>query len=126
MPCALLVGLAWVSAAAAYDCPAFAGQEWELRGHLVNEIFPGPPDFESVSSGDEPVTRWYLQLSWPACFAGYRYLDRFQLALSPEEVARYRRYLGEEIRVTGTLTKGLGAHGTALVVNVSELDPLRE
>jgi hypothetical protein len=122
---AILTALAWASGSAAYDCPRFASQEWTFTGHLVNRIFPGPPDFESVSSGDEPVTRWYLQLSWPACFAEFRYLDRFQLALSPEEVARFGQFLGKEIRVTGSLTEGLGAHSTALVVNVTRLDALR-
>jgi uncharacterized protein DUF4431 len=121
----MLLGLIWASSAAAHDCPAYASQEWTFTGHLVNRIFPGPPDFESLSSGDEPLTRWYLQLSWPACFAEFRYLDRFQLALNPEEVARYRQFLGKEIRVTGSLTEGSGAHSTELVVSVARLDPLR-
>lgn len=122
---AMLSALIWASSATAHECPAFASQEWEFTGHLVNRIFPGPPDFESVSSGDEPLTRWYLQLSSPACFAEYRFVSRFQLVLDPEDVARYRKLVGKEIRVTGKLAEGKGAHTTALVVNVTNVALLR-
>ena len=114
--------LIWTSASAASECPSFAGREWEFTGHLVNRIYPGPPNYESVTSGDKPVTRWYLQLSWPACFAEYRALTKFQLSLTPQEVERYRQFLGKEIRVKGTLEEGMpGLHTTSLVVNVSSL-----
>jgi hypothetical protein len=122
---AMLSALIWASSATAHECPAFASQKWEFTGHLVNRIFPGPPDFESVSSGDEPLTRWYLQLSSPACFAEYRFVSRFQLILDPEDVARYRKLIGKEIRVTGNLAEGKGAHTTALVVNVTNFALLR-
>ena len=119
---ALFLTLTWTSTSAASECAPFAGREWEFTGHLVNRITPGPPNYESLTSGDKPVTRWYLQLRWPACFAEHRYLTRFQLALKPEEVERYRPLLGKEIKVTGTLAEGAaGLHTTALVVNVSSL-----
>ncbi len=118
----LLLPLTWTSGSAAGECPAFTGRAWEFTGHLVNTVSPGPPDYESITSGDEPVTRWYLQLPWPACFAEYNYLTRFQLSPKPEELNRYRQLLGKKISVTGTLEKGVpGRHTTALVVNVSSL-----
>jgi len=114
--------LIWTYSSAADGCPAFTGREWEFTGHLVNQIFPGPPNYESVTSGDEPVTRWYLQLPWPACFAECKYLTLFQLALKPEELDRYRQFLGREVRVRGTLQEGVpGHHTTSLVVNVTSL-----
>jgi hypothetical protein len=122
---ATLLALISASGSSAAQCPEFASQEWQFTGHLVNRIYPGPPDFESISGGDEPVTRWYLQLTSPACFAEYRYLTRFQLALGAEDVARYRQYLGKEIKVTGFLAEGSAAHTTALVVNVTSLALLR-
>jgi len=119
---AMFVALTWTSSSAVDACAPFAGREWEFEGHLVNRIFPGSPNYESVTSGDKPVTHWYLQLRWPACFAEYRYLTRFQLALKPEDVDRYRPLIGKEIRVKGTLEEGAaGLHTTALVVNVSSL-----
>ena len=56
-------------------------------GPSRKQISPGPPDYESVTSGDEPITRWYLQLPWPVCFDEYRHVTKLQLALEPQEVA---------------------------------------
>jgi len=117
----MLLALAWIPHAAAHSCPSFADQEWEFTGHLVNRIYPGPPDYKSVTSGDEPIVRWYVQLAWPACFAEYRDMSRFQLALTPEEVDRYSQFLGKAIRVTGTLVEGSSGYTTSLVMNVSGL-----
>ena len=118
----MLLPLIWASSSAADGCPALSGREWEFTGHLVNQVFPGPPNYESVTSGDKPVTRWYLQLPGPACFAEYRHLTKFQLSLTPQEVDRYRQFLGKEIRVKGTLEEGVpGRHTTSLVLNVSSL-----
>ncbi len=122
---AMLLPLIWTSSSAADGCPAFSGREWEFTGHLVNLVFPGPPNYKSVTSGDKPVTRWYLQLPWSVCFAEYKHLTQFQLSLKPEEVERYRQFLGKEIRVVGTLEEGVpGRHTTPLVVNVSSLGRL--
>ena len=122
---AMFLALIWTSVATASECPTFAGREWEFTGHLMNRVYPGPPNYESVTSGDKPVTRWYLQLPWPACFAEYRHLTKFQLSLTPQEVDRYRLFLGKEIKVKGTLEEGVaGLHTTSLVVKVSSLGPL--
>lgn len=119
---AIFLALTWTSSSHASECPSFAGREWEFTGHLVNRISPGPPNYESVTSGDKPVTRWYLQLPWPACFDEYKHLTRFQLSLEPQEVDRYRQFLGKEVIVRGTLEEGVpGGHSTSLVVNVSSL-----
>jgi hypothetical protein len=112
--------LLWTSISTAYECPSFAGREWEFIGHVVKSVSPGPPDYESVTSGDEPVTRWYLQLPAPACFAEHRYVTRFQLSETPQEVDRYRKFLGRQVRVKGALERGSpGRHTTSLVVRVS-------
>lgn len=121
----MCLALMWASVSAASECPTFTGREWEFTGHLVNRIYPGPPNYESVASGDKPVTRWYLQLPWPACFAEHRHLTRFQLSLTPQEVDSYRQFLGKEIRVKGTLEEGVpGLHTTSLVVKVASLGRL--
>jgi hypothetical protein len=70
----------------------------------------------------EPITRWYLQLPWPACFAEHRHLPRFQLAFDPEELERYRPLLGKQVTVKGTLEEGVpGRHTTSLVIDVYSL-----
>lgn len=119
---ALILAPIWASSAAANECPSFSGREWELTGHLVNAVTPGPPNYESLTRGDRPVTRWYLQLRWPVCFAEYQHLTRLQLSLMPQEAEKYRQFLGKEIIVNGTLVEGEpGRHTTSLVMNVSSL-----
>ena len=118
---AMFLALIWTSSSPAGDCPSFTAGAWEFSGHLVNSISPGPPDYESVTSGDEPITRWFVQLPWPVCFDEYRHVTKLQLALEPQEVARYRQFLGKEILVTGTLEEGAAGHTTSLVVKVSNL-----
>ena len=117
----MFLALIWTSSSLASDCPSFTGGAWEFSGHLVNEVYPGPPDYESVTSGDKPITRWYLQLPWPVCFDEYRHVTKLQLALEPQEIDRYRQFLGKEILVTGTLEEGAPGHTTSLVVKVSNL-----
>jgi hypothetical protein len=121
---ALILPLIWGSTCAVAECPTYAGHEWEFTGHLVNQVFPGPPDYESVASGDKPITRWYVQLRWPVCIEEFRHLTLtlFQLSLEPEEMESYRHLLGKEITVKGTLEEAVpGRHTTPLVVNVSSL-----
>src|SRR5262245_43371655 len=119
---AILVALASTSGFAAGGCPPYAAQEWEFTGHLVNRVYPGPPDYESISGGDAPVTRWYLQLSWPACFAEFKHVLRFQLAPTPEDVEKYRELLGKRITVRGRLAQAApDAYSTPLVFDVTSL-----
>ena len=103
---AMLLLLVWPPGSIAYECPDFAGREWDFVGHLVANTFPGPPDYESVTSGDEPVSRWYLQLPYAACFSEYAHQTLIQLTLQPEEFEKYRQLLGKQIRIKGTLEEG--------------------
>ena len=122
---AALLMLTWTPGSVAYECPDFAGRDWDFVGHLVANTFPGPPDYESVTSGDRPVSRWYLQLAYAACFSEYAHQTLFQLSLGPEEFEKYRQHLGKQVRVKGTLEEGVpGRHTTPLVINVSTLAKL--
>src|SRR5690349_21576443 len=38
-----------------------------LTGMLKRDIYPGPPNFESVRKGDEPQAGFYLHLAAPVC-----------------------------------------------------------
>ena len=122
---AALLLLTWTPGSVAYECPDFAGRDWDFVGHLVANTFPGPPDYESVTSGDRPVNRWYLQLAYAACFSEYAHQTLFQLSLEPEEFEKYRQYLGKQIRIRGTLEEGVpGRHTTPLVIKVASLSKL--
>ena len=90
-----------------------------LTGRLVQQTYPGPPDYESVTKGDEPLVIWILQLKRSICVAssgsGYpgSYGTReIQLVFGTDEYAReegyarYRQFLGKRITVTGNLVPG--------------------
>ena len=119
----LVLSLIWASDSVAYECPAIADREWEFVGHIVTQTYPGPPDYESISGGDKPLTRWFLQLPRAVCFRHYHHQYLFQLLLTPEDFERYRQFLGKEIRIKGRLEEAAaGDHRTRLVLNVSSLD----
>ena len=123
---AVFLSLTWSANSFTHECPTFTGREWAFTGHLVNRISPGPPNYESLTSGDQPVTRWYLQLPWPACFEEYKHLTRIQLDLTPQEIDAYRIFLGKQVRIEGMLEEGRpGRHTTALVMKVSSLVQFR-
>lgn len=90
-----------------------------LTGRLVQQTYPGPPDFESVTKGDEPRVIWILQLDRGICIDGSdssypsAYNEReIQLVLGADQYARtddyaqYRDLLGQKITVTGRLLPG--------------------
>ena len=105
-------------------CGALAAQclyngDVSLTGRLVQQTYPGPPDFESVTKGDAPLVIWILQLDTGVCIissdSSYPnvYNEReIQLVLGPDQYARtdryaqYRHLLGKRIAVTGRLQSG--------------------
>ena len=101
----------------AADCLYFG--DASLTGRLVQQTYPGPPDFRSLTKGDEARVIWVLQLDRGICVissdASYpnAYGQReVQIVLGTDQYARtdryaqYRRLLGQEITVTGTLIPG--------------------
>lgn len=100
-----------------------------LSGRLVQQTYPGPPDFESVTKGDEPRVIWILQLDRGVCIDGSdssypsAYNEReIQLVLGSDQYARtddyarYRNLLGQRITVTGRLLPGGAKYEKRFVV----------
>lgn len=90
-----------------------------LTGRLVRQTYPGPPDFESVTKGDQPVVIWILQLDSGVCIVTSdashpnTYNEReIQLTLGTE----YRHLLGKKIVVTGRLLPGGGKYEKPFVI----------
>ena len=100
-----------------------------LTGRLVQQTYPGPPDYESVTKGDEPLVIWVLLLDRGTCVAGSysgypsAYREReIQIVLGTDqyvaapEYAQYRYLLGDRITVTGSLLPGGARYEKRLVV----------
>jgi hypothetical protein len=109
-----------------------------LTGRLVQQTYPGPPDYESVTKGDEPRVIWILQLERAICIVGSdssypsAYSEReIQLVLGTDQYARgdqyaqYRHLLGKEIIVTGRLLPGGARYEKRFVVAPDEIERAR-
>jgi hypothetical protein len=100
----------------------------EIAGTIVQHTYAGPPDYESVTKGDRPVTVWKLQLDERICVdANTRYPREaiqveIELALTPEQYRQYRPLLGQRVRVTGELRHGGANHQKPLVIEPSTLE----
>jgi hypothetical protein len=113
---ALLLTVSWSGALAA-ECLRYGYAS--LTGRLVQQTYPGPPDFESVTKGDEPRVIWILQLDRGICIisSDASYPNAYgqkevQLVLGTDQYARtdryapYRHLVGQQIIVSGRLLPG--------------------
>ena len=126
----------WCGGAAA-ECLRYG--DMTLTGRLVQQIYPGPPEYESVTGGDEALVIWILQLDRGVCIAGAdssypaAYSEReIQLMLGADPYARtdryaaYRHLLGKEITVTGRLLAGGGKYDKRFVLAAEDINRARK
>jgi hypothetical protein len=121
------------AALAALPRPAIAASQCveygaaNLAGTLVRQTYPGPPDYESVTKGDEPQIIWVLQLDERTCvysdstYASGHGEREVQLVLDAKQYAQYPEFLGKQLIVTGELVRGGARHEKRLVLLVHEM-----
>ncbi|HAT1515640.1 TPA: DUF4431 domain-containing protein [Morganella morganii] len=105
------------------------GQQVTLSGTLERTVFPGPPNYESVESGDKPETYWTLNTKDPIkCAKGsadWGKKDQFQLIVSGDFYKENERYLGRKVFVTGRLAYSeTGHHHTPIMIGVESMTPI--
>jgi hypothetical protein len=112
---ASLLLLLLASQALAAECLGYS--PIELRGVLRSETFPGPPNYESVATGDKAETYFFVVPAEPLCVrqgdtsglepaaTGVRRVQLIFFDLSAYD--KLRPFLGKEVRCTGKL---IGAH----------------
>lgn len=100
----------------------------QLSGTLVRQTYAGPPDYESVTKGDAPVTIWVLSLDRTLCVIDSRgrYPKEYgtrevQVELPADQYSRYQSLLGAKIAVAGELIRGGARHDKRLVLVATEL-----
>jgi hypothetical protein len=71
-----------------------------IVGILQREVFPGPPNYENIRTGDSPETVWFVALDNDAGKVTETGERRIQLIL-PEN--QYTHLLNQTVVVTGTL-----------------------
>jgi hypothetical protein len=103
----------------------------DIAGTIVRQTHAGPPDYESVTKGDEPRTVWVLQLDERICVEANRSYPReplqleIELALAPEQYRQYRGLLGQKVRVSGELRHGGANYQKRLVIVPGEIEKTR-
>lgn len=117
------------SEAAQAGCSSARPAVVRLTGVLERITFAGPPDYESVAKGDAPETYFVLRLTNAVCVddpaAGRVSAKQLQLFLEPSQYARYRRYIGRRMTLSGVLWPAeTGHHHTPLMFTPAK-DQLR-
>jgi hypothetical protein len=98
-----------------------------LVGTLVRQTYAGPPDFESVTKGDEPQVIWILQLDERTCvYSQSREAREYeqhevQLQWNGKQPTNYLKLLGKRLVIDGALIRGGAQHDKRLVLIVSQV-----
>ncbi len=97
-----------------------------LSGKLERKTFPGQPNYESVATGDDPETGFYLVLASPLCAVGvpnsvntetHTNVRLVQLTLNQQGYAKLRPLIGKNIHVRGQIFGWqTGHHHTPLLL----------
>jgi hypothetical protein len=114
---ALAVAAAFTADASCLDYGAMS-----LTGRVVRQTYAGPPDFESVTKGDQPIVIYLLQLDYTLCI-----VESQLLAQNTREVQLEWRagdpatLLGKKVTVTGELIRGGARHDKRVVMVAAEI-----
>jgi hypothetical protein len=122
---ALLSTAPWPELAAA-SCVGY--EDVNLTGTIVRQTYPGPPDYKSITRGDEPQVIWVLLLDRRICvFDSYpAYYEReIQLLMRVDQYEGYRNLLGKKVIATGELLDGRGRYEKRLVLATDEVTRTR-
>jgi hypothetical protein len=114
-------------------CLSYAPEVVMVVGTLTPKTFPGPPNYESIRNGDRAETDWLVELHSPVCVTEDKAdpdlnpsQDRvieMQLVLDPAAYKTYKRLIGRDVIVSGTLFGAhTGHHHTPVLVTVKSIE----
>jgi len=127
---AILAVLSVLGCRAAQACLDYAPSVVTLRGTLVVRVFPGPPNYEDVRSGDRLEEASLLLLPQPVCANGVpgdsiapAEHDVLSVHLVPSPSTIPAALRDREVIVTGTLFHShTGHHRSNLLLNVMSIE----
>ena len=109
-------------ATAQAHCYDYEASGVELSGQLRRRVFAGPPNYESIQSGDRPDTVWVLRLDRSICVradslhGSLRKVTEVQLFVPEEDHRRLRTYLDRHTVFRGRIRpQELGWHYLPIV-----------
>lgn len=116
------------SSGEAAGCLKYSPDTVSISGSLVRLSFPGPPNYQSVASGDSAETGFYLILNQPVCTEGdslsaeaypQAAVDTIQVALDSAGYRDWAPSIGQVVTMSGTLRARVSGHHHAPLL----LDP---
>lgn len=116
----------------------FQPKKAELIGTIESQTFPGPPNYESISSGDEIERGWYLRLNEPVDIT-YAPLEKAIDNDTPiknvkviQMIVHYRSpfkelvKVGNKVKIKGYLLGKLtGHHHARILINVEDIERVK-
>ncbi|RUV37521.1 hypothetical protein EOB49_11275 [Mesorhizobium sp. M7A.F.Ca.MR.148.00.0.0] len=110
------------------------GQPEHLSGQLLYKIFPGSPNFEDVTSGDEPEPAYILRLSSSICLTGDEFANEampvstVQLSATTATEGLLRSLVGKDVdvRLAGQEAATTGHHHAPLLASAVEISPTED
>lgn len=114
-----LAGFALLSGNVSATCLEYWPVTSTVTGRLQRMTFPGRPNFESIESGDEAETGFYLTPAKPLCTlqgaepnleAPAKNVRLVQLLLDQAQYDQLRPLLGHTVVLRGTLTSAHTGH----------------
>jgi hypothetical protein len=129
---ALIIVICLHSPVAAKTCLKYGPTVVSLTGTLRSQVFPGPPNYESIKKGDRKETAIILTLGESICTTGddpqgldLPETDVREIQLVVMKNAHWkiiRRLTGRRAKVTGTLFHAhTGHHRTKVLIDVSNI-----
>lgn len=112
-------------------CFEYAPAVVTISGVVESQLYPGPPNYESIAKGDKQETFWFLKLDEPVCTesddvdAPARIgIRRVQLVLDPSASQPQASLLNKRAIARGSLfTAHTGRHHADVLIDVTELAP---
>lgn len=73
-----------------FGCPAGSDADIKVIGKISLEVLPGPPNYESVKTGDKAEKYWFINLKKSVCFSPDSEFMDSEVSLSKLQLILYK------------------------------------
>jgi hypothetical protein len=122
--------LAAIPVFASDACLKYEPESVELEGKVKKEVFPGPPNYESIQQGDRPEAYWVLYPPKPVCVRGDPTSDLnsetednvTSIQLIIWDYKKFKHLLGKNVVAKGKLMHAIsGHHHTSVLLQLESM-----
>lgn len=106
-------------------CLSYANRVF-ITGTLTRQVYPGPPNYESIARGDRPEIYYVMRLIRAICvdadptdslLPSRSKVTEIHLVLNHEQYLQFEKFLGREVGVSGILfASHTGHHHTPVLM----------